>query len=127
MSFAAADGENDPPNGGGSSQFSKETKRYIGESAEKQPASKPNHNIQQLVLFDCGILHSSHTATGGAGGLMFPPRNATTHTSELTQTMQQASMAQPPSSTNAAPVFANESSADGNGGLRGGGKLHDQI
>ena len=36
MSFAAADGENDP------SQISKETKRHIGESAEKQPASKSN-------------------------------------------------------------------------------------
>ena len=30
----------------------------------------------------------------------------------LTQTMQQASMAQPPSPINAAPVIANESSAD---------------
>ena len=61
MSLAAAGSENDPPNGGGSSQFSKEIKRPIGESTVKQPASKPNHSIQQTVLFDCGILPSSLT------------------------------------------------------------------
>ena len=45
---------------------------------------------------------------------MFPPNNVNTHTSELTQSMRQASMAQPPSPTNTVPVliFANESSAD---------------
>ena len=95
-----------------STQISKETKRHIDESAKKQPASKPNHNIQQTVLFGCGILPSSHTATGGAGGLVFPPNNANTHTSELTQSMQQAPMAQPPSPTNTVRVFANESSVD---------------
>ena len=53
---AAADGENDSPNCDGSSKFSKEIKRPIGESAEKQSASKPNQIIQPTVLFDCGML-----------------------------------------------------------------------
>ena len=114
MPSAAADGENDSPNGDGSSKFSKEIKRPIGESAEKQSASKPNQIIQPTVLFDCGMLPPapSLTATGGAGGLVFPPNAAITNTSGLTQPMQNASMARPPSPITATPVFANESSAD---------------
>ena len=69
-----------------------------------------NPFIQPTDLFDCNILPPL-TATGGVGDVVYPSN--TNNTSGLSEPMQYASLVQPSPSLIDAPVFVNESIADG--------------